>query len=127
MFCTNCGSKVEDDGVFCTECGIQIKNSPVSSNKELKEDTVSSIEYVYKFQPSPLAIIAVIGGIIVLIWFILHKGSSHNVGGFYRRNDCSFPICTIGDGCWKVSMAFVGSIIAIIGGVFGMFKKEPKQ
>ncbi len=44
MFCTHCGSKVEDGNVFCTNCGAKLEQIPESATPAEEVFVVSEIE-----------------------------------------------------------------------------------
>lgn len=33
-FCTNCGSKLDDNSAFCTVCGTAVKNDVVNQSQQ---------------------------------------------------------------------------------------------
>ena len=40
MFCSNCGTKIDDDARFCPSCGAQIKNSDVADKAKVEDNKV---------------------------------------------------------------------------------------
>lgn len=47
MFCTKCGSKVEDSAMFCTKCGNKIENKDVSIANESASITFAREKQFY--------------------------------------------------------------------------------
>lgn len=101
MFCSNCGSKVNDEAVVCIHCGCAIKPQKLNSNNTT---TVNTLKFVAKIF---MIISAVARGIwiIPLAWCIpmicyysdkLNKGEPISVG---------FKICTL---------LFVSSVAGIL-------------
>lgn len=96
MFCTNCGSKIEDGSVFCPNCGAAImaeepveavQPEPVQAAPEVQEGfTLSSTEEVpaKKKAPKwvlPTAIVAAVAVVVAVVVAIFAGGSSANLSG----------------------------------------------
>lgn len=96
MFCTNCGSKIEDGSVFCPNCGAAmmaeepaeaVQPEPVQASHEVQEGfTLSSTEEVpaKKKAPKwvlPTAIVAAVAVVVAVVVAIFAGGSSARLSG----------------------------------------------
>ena len=89
MFCSNCGSKVEEGNLFCTSCGAKVEGAaaPVQAPK-YEEFVLGSTEEVpakkKKKAPKwvlPAAIAGVLAVVVAVVCIFLFGNSSANLSG----------------------------------------------
>lgn len=67
MFCSKCGSKVDDDAVICPVCGCAIKKVMLKEEEKPKKEYV----YVSEKECSWFNVVGLIGFILSIVgWFI---------------------------------------------------------
>lgn len=74
MFCTNCGAKISDDSMFCEECGARIDDEPVQMEPESRIPTGGNNSSSIKYIVVAVAVIALIGIAILVVWSRKHDG-----------------------------------------------------
>ena len=71
MFCTKCGTKLEDNMKFCVKCG-----TPVGEHAQLQADYTPTVQPVWqeeqgipqKEKASPLKVILLLLVLILILW-----------------------------------------------------------
>jgi uncharacterized integral membrane protein len=100
VYCTNCGTKNDDDATVCVKCGQPLKGSqPMKQYRRRKEDECFGL-------PHGGAIVGLIIGIIIILW------------GISSIADIDF-----GSYFWPFIIIIFG--ILIVGGAIYKFSRRP--
>ena len=109
-FCTNCGTKLENDVKFCTSCGKAVEGEEVSNNNQPVNNTTTVV--VNNGQQNPKNGLAIAGFVVSLVSTLLCCGSFNlislilSIVGLTKVKDYN------GDG---KGLAIAGIVISAVG------------
>ena len=109
-FCTNCGTKLENDVKFCTSCGKAVEGEEVSNNNQPVNNTTTVV--VNNGQQNPKNGLAIAGFVVSLVSSLLCCGSFNlislilSIVGLTKAKDYN------GDG---KGLAIAGIVISVVG------------
>ena len=109
-FCTNCGTKLENDVKFCTSCGKAVEEEVSNNNNQPVNNTATVV--VNNGQQNPKNGLAIAGFVVSLVSSLLCCGSFNlislilSIVGLTKAKDYN------GDG---KGLAIAGIVISVVG------------
>lgn len=129
-YCTNCGTKLEDDAVFCEECGTKIYNEELAT-EDMVQAVVNELNREYYVEQLiktvAFAVVAVIVSQIVLSVTSMPSDSATFASLFLAGIPSGWSIITHILGGWTIiggpiglAFLFIRFCLAVMIGVFAL-------